>query len=84
MERITAESLVYRAMHKVSSSIDHSIAKLYDLYEVSYVICSVTSYRATLPSLTTGEQIIEDLDNLRTFRYSKGKYDQLLQAASNT
>lgn len=81
-EIITERSLVYREIHKLNSVSEHQIAKLFELYEDSYVEEKISSNRATINDIYTQSEITENFDNLRLYNCSPEKYDILMKASS--
>lgn len=60
------------------------MAKFFGLYEGPYIVPSIAKNRATIYHVQTGDESIENLQNLRLYRCSPEKYDQLRKEIDST
>lgn len=71
--RIEIGSLVYRKVHRLNSANDEEIAKLFNFFQVPYIVQSLNKNTATVQQ--PDDKIIrnENLDNLKVFKCSSEK-----------
>lgn len=68
---ITIESLVYRMVRKLNTASEQQVAKLFQLYEKTYIVEKVVANR--ISDVYTRSQAIINLDNLRIFKCTPEK-----------